>query len=176
MTAVETLRAPRLPRGFLIGPLILALLVGLVALVPTPWFIRLGALAVAGLIVGVALVLALPPPWLELDDDGFTAHRRLGRDRRVAWADIERFEIGRTPKPHPALRVLIAVPVFFLTVLSSAGTMDVDVSDTSTDAIVWRKAGSTRTRPDGWITDTYGLAREALLERLEARLAGVRGG
>jgi hypothetical protein len=167
---VEILRSPPAPRGFLIGPLILAAVIGLVALAPTPWFIRLGAVALALLTAWVGVFFALPPPWLAMDDKGFTVRRRWGRPRRVAWTEVEHFELGRTPKLAFIWRALIFIPAFVLATATSAGLIDGDITDTSRPAIGWRRRGSERSGLDGWIIDAYGLSQDALLAHLNGRL------
>jgi hypothetical protein len=174
MDAVEILRSPPAPRGLLIGPLILAGVIGLIALLPVPWFIRLVAVFLALLVLWVALFFSLPPPWLEMDDKGLTVRRRIGRPHRIAWAEIEGFEPGRTPPPGMGWRILIFVPLFILAIATSAGHLDSGVTDTSRPAIGWRRRGSARTRPDGWIIDAYGLSQEELLGRLKHRLESYR--
>ena len=176
MTIAETLRSAPAPRGFLVGPLILAMVIGLVALTPTPWFIRLGATALALLTSWIAVFFALPPPWLTMDNKGFTVRRRLGRPQRVAWSEIEQFELGRTPKLAIVWRALIFIPAFVLAAATSAGFIDGDITDTSRPAIGWRRRGSERSGPDGWIIDTYGLSQEALLSRLNSQLDAARQG
>jgi len=174
MTMVETLRSPPAPRGFLVGPLLLAMAISLVALTPSPWFIRLSAVALAVLTAWVAVFFALPPPWLAMDDEGFTVRRRLGKPRRVAWSEVERFELGRTPRLAFVWRALIFIPAFMLAVVTSAGFVDDGITDTSRPAIGWRRRGSRGARPDGWIIDAYGLSQQDLLTRLNQRLEASR--
>ncbi|MFT4250873.1 MAG: hypothetical protein QM608_00095 [Caulobacter sp.] len=171
MTTAETLRSPAASRAFLIGPLILAGLIGLVALVPAPWPVRLAAAALALLTAWIALFFALPGPWLAMDDEGFTVRRRLGRPRRVSWSEIEAFEIGRTRPPATIWRMLAFIPWLILAAATS-GYVDAGITDTSRAAIGWRRRGEAEPRRNDWIIDAYGLTQEALLERLRARLPG----
>jgi hypothetical protein len=174
METVETLRSPPAPRGLLVGPLILAGVIGLVALLPAPWFIRFAAVFLTLLVLWVVLFFSLPPPWLEMDDEGLTVRRRIGRPHRIAWAEIEGFELGRTSPLAIGWRILIFVPLFLLAIVTSAGHLDSGVTDTSRLAIGWRRRGSGHRRPDGWIIDAYGLSLEELLGRLNCRLESYR--
>jgi hypothetical protein len=167
----ETYAAQPWPRGVLWGAGLLALAIGGVALTPAPALIRLAALAIALLVIGWTLYVLQPPPRLELDDTGFTLHRRLARPRHVAWSQVERFEIAQTPGLPTPWRILAFLAVMALLVASSGAGASGDPTDTSESAIGWRRRDSPRTRPDGWIVGHYGLTQAALLARLNARLA-----
>ena len=169
----ETYAARPWPRGVLWGAGILALVIGAVALTPAPDLIRLAALAVAALVIGWTLYLLRPPPRLVLDDEGFTLHRRLARPRRVAWSQVEHFQIAQTPGLPVPWRILAFLVMMALLVVSSGAGASGDPTDTSESAIGWRRRGSTKTRPDGWIVGYYGLTQAALLARLNARLSAA---
>jgi hypothetical protein len=168
----ETFQSPPWPGGIVWGSGLLALSIGGVALTPAPWFIRLGAMMICLLVVWWTAYILLPPPRLVLDDEGFVLHRRLARPRRVSWTEIEAFEIGRTPPLAVGWRILIFVPAFVLAVVTSAGFIDGDITDTSRQAIGWRRRG--KHSPTGWLVDPFGLSQNDLLIRLRARLDASR--
>jgi hypothetical protein len=174
MTTAEVLRSPAAPRAFLVGPMILAALIGAVALVPAPAPVRLVAVVLALLTAWIALFFALPAPWLAMDDEGFTVRRRLGRSRRVAWSEVEAFELGRTPSPPTVWRILLFAPWLILAVATS-GHVDAGITDTSRAAIGWRRRGAAHPERQDWIIDAYGLTQETLLARLQARLERAGG-
>ena len=172
----ETFAAKPWPRGVMWGAAILALAIGCVALTPAPVLIRLVAPVSGALVIGWTLYALQPPPRLELDDTGFTLHRRVARPRRVAWSEVERFEIAQTPGLPAPWRILAFLTMMALLVASSGAGASGDPADTSESAIGWRRRGGrARKRPDGWIIGHYGLSLEALLAHMEIRrLASLR--